>query len=236
MMHATPALERDRESASGCVSVARLACLQDAHAHGNCHANLFFVVHVIPEQEPPGQQREGEVAKGRPGCSRRVSQLPARQKRWSNDSHTSHKHAVVDSDRGRPAFSWKQIIPSFGRRIARYPEKHGADALCNIENDNEDQDEPFRPTVGQPEQCDGERRLAAGDSKDGHEAGCGALDAEGKQVLEWHLVVMKTEPETGIRCRSCAADEEEDLDANKLAFLGAPRICQEGKSIPTRPR
>ena len=30
-------------------------CVQDTHAHGNGHADLFLVVHVESEQEPPGQ-------------------------------------------------------------------------------------------------------------------------------------------------------------------------------------
>ena len=41
--------------------------VQDTHAHGDSHANLFPVIHVEPEQESPGQQGEGKIAEGRAG-------------------------------------------------------------------------------------------------------------------------------------------------------------------------
>jgi hypothetical protein len=31
---------------------------QNTHAHGNSRTNLFSIVHVEPEQEPPGEESE----------------------------------------------------------------------------------------------------------------------------------------------------------------------------------
>ena len=127
------------------------------------------------------------------------------------DFPTSHKQAVVDSHRRRPAVARQQRVPRLGRGVARHPEEYGAEILRDVEDDDEHDDEPFHPAVRQPEQRDGERRLARGHRENRHEARGVALEAKRHQVHEWYLHLGEAEPETDIGCGRRAADEEGDL-------------------------